>query len=125
MVTCAKQTPVFPVSLNVPFKDKDLARAAGAEWSQKLNVWTARNPAALYKCREWAQASDCLGLLWQKEWLDIPYRFKERAKALGARYDPKYCCWYAPVGLASGSARLDEWRMRHHVAQRHRIAGII
>jgi hypothetical protein len=24
MVTCAKQTPVFPVSLNVPFKDKTL-----------------------------------------------------------------------------------------------------
>ena len=120
----AKQTPLFPVKLNVVFEQKDLAKVAGAEWNQKLKAWTATNPAALYKCRHWASASDCLGLLWQKEWLDVPYTQRDRAKA-GARYDPEYRCWYAPVGLASGSARLDTWRMRHHVARRHRIAVIM
>jgi hypothetical protein len=121
----AKQLPVFPVRLNVPMEHTHLAKGAGAKWNQKLKAWTATNPAALYKCRQWAHAMDCLGLLWSKEWLDVPHNDNDRAKVLGARYDPKYCCWYVPVGLASGSAKLDEWRMRHHVAQQHRIAGII
>jgi hypothetical protein len=121
----AKQPPVLPVRLTVPLEQRDLAKVAGAEWNQKLRAWTATNPAALYKCRQWAHAMDCLGLLWQKEWLDVPYTQRDRAKALGARYDTKYRCWYAPVGLASCSTRLDQWRMRYHVVQRHTIAGIM
>ena len=114
------KTPAFPVNLQVPFKQKSLAKAAGAKWNHQLKAWTARNPAALYKCREWAHVSDHLGLLWDKEWLDVPFASKDRAKALGARYDPVYRCWYAPEDLVSVSAnlRIDQWRMRHLVVKR-------
>ena len=118
----AKQPPVFPVRLNVPLEQKDLAKAKGARWTG--SCWTAKNPAALYKCRQWADAKNCLGLLWTKEWLDVPYKDNERAKLFGARYDIKNHCWFAPAGLASSSIKLDQWRMRHGVAQRYRICGI-
>ena len=110
-----KHTPDFPVKLNVPFKQKDLAKAKGAMWNRKLDSWIAGDPAVLYKCHEWAHVDDRLRILWDKEWLDIPYRFKERAKELGARYHPLYHCWYAPMGHASLSVDLDRWRMRHLV----------
>lgn len=42
----------------------------------------------------------------ERLWLDVPYREKDEAKALGARWDPAAKRWYAPV---NGMAGLQRW----------------
>jgi hypothetical protein len=41
-------------------------------------------------------------------WLDVPYASKEKAKALGARWDPERQRWHAPAG--SDVAAALSWR---------------
>ena len=104
----------YPVALQVPFKQKDAAHKSGARWSSAKRTWEACNPAVLYKCRQWAAPENRLGVIWDKQWLDVPYSHRERAKSLGARFDPQYKCWYAPLGRPSLSAELNPYRMRWH-----------
>lgn len=42
----------------------------------------------------------------QRIWLNVAYREKDRAKAAGARWDPRERRWYAP---RSGMRALDRW----------------
>jgi Domain of unknown function (DUF5710) len=54
-----------------------------------------------------------LGVLWKREWLDVPYAQRQRAKMYNARYDEKYKCLYDPFGSASLSAAgLNRYRLR-------------
>ena len=39
----------------------------------------------------------CLNVpIWQKWYFDVPYKHKEHAKSLGARWNPDLQYWYAP-----------------------------
>ncbi|MGH9214185.1 MAG: DUF5710 domain-containing protein [Acidimicrobiales bacterium] len=42
----------------------------------------------------------------ERIWLDVPFSEKDKAKALGARWDPARKRWYAP---RQGMAALDDW----------------
>jgi putative DNA primase/helicase len=106
---------VYPVQLRVHIKDKNSVKAAGGKWNATTRAWEVRNPATLYKCRKWAPPGQRLGLLWSKEWLDVPYLLKDRAKAAGARFDKAQSCWYAPLGSATLSEELNPYRMRWRV----------
>ena len=108
-----EHTPDFPVKLVVPYKEKDLAKAKGAVWER--DAWIAKDPAVLFKCHQWANAKDKLTGFWDRTWLDVPYLYRERAMKYGARYDPFYHCWYAPVGFVM-RADLNPWRLRLLVA---------
>lgn len=44
----------------------------------------------------------------EKTWLAVPYREKEQAKRLGAKWDRAQKCWYAPEGVNMGP--LERWR---------------
>jgi hypothetical protein len=48
----------------------------------------------------------------ERNWLDVPYGEKDRAKAAGARWDPKVKRWYAP---RPGLAALQPWAARPEV----------
>lgn len=43
-------------------------------------------------------------LAWHKTYIDVPFELKDKAKALGARWDPQAKKWYAP-----NDAILDNW----------------
>jgi hypothetical protein len=42
------------VYLEVPWKDKDDAKALGAWWDSSNKKWYARNPSVLMECWQWA-----------------------------------------------------------------------
>jgi hypothetical protein len=85
----------YPVALRFDFVVNTKAKAAGAQWNPTLNQWEA------------------LGVLWKREWLDVPSICIKRAKMFNARFDPKFKCWYDPFGSASQSAvMLNPYRLR-------------
>jgi hypothetical protein len=101
----------YPVALKLDFCLNNEAKAAGAQWNPTLKQWEARNPAVLFKCSKWTDQR--LGILWKREWLHVPHACISRAKMYNARYDPKYKCWYDPLGSASLSAAgLNRYRLR-------------
>jgi Domain of unknown function (DUF5710) len=101
----------YPVALKVGLDSHKQARATGAEWNSVLKQWEARTPATLFKCSKWT--SQRLGVLWKREWLDVPFACIERAKMFNAKYDPKCKCWYDALGSASLSAAgLNPYRLR-------------
>jgi Domain of unknown function (DUF5710) len=101
----------YPVGLHVGYDHREKAKAAGAQWNSALKRWEARNPVALFKCSKWTNKR--LGVLWKREWLDVPFACIERAKMFNAKYDPKCKCWYDPLGSASLSAAgLNPYRLR-------------
>jgi Domain of unknown function (DUF5710) len=103
----------YPIALRFDFVFNTKAKAAGAQWNPTLNQWEAHTPAALFKCRKWAPPNQQLGVLWKREWLDVPSTCIKRAKMFNARFDPKSKCWYDPFGSASQSAAmLNPYRLR-------------
>jgi Domain of unknown function (DUF5710) len=101
----------YPVILKVGYGVHKEAKAAGASWNAVSKQWEARTPAALFKCSKWTYQR--LGVLWKREWLNVPFSQRSRAKLYNARYDPKYKCWYDPFGSASLSAAgLNPYRLR-------------
>jgi Domain of unknown function (DUF5710) len=101
----------YPVVLKVDLDSRTQAKAAGAEWTLVLKRWEAQTPAALFKCSKWTHLR--LGVLWKREWLDVPYNQRQRAKMFNAKFDPKYNCWYDPFGSVSLSAAgLNPFRLR-------------
>jgi hypothetical protein len=100
------------VVLDIPFKQKDAARAAGAWWDPKDKLWVKVNPtvADIAKLRQWIPATperereivEAAAAKVEQELreksriiLDIPYRQRSEAKVLGARFDGTRKLWYA------------------------------
>jgi hypothetical protein len=88
----------YPVVLTFDRTLTREAKAAGAEWNADMNQWEARNPVALFKCNKWAPANQRLGVLWQRECLNVPPVCVSHAIMYNARYDEKCQCWYDPYG---------------------------
>eukprot|EP00953_Heterococcus_sp_UTEX-ZZ885_P030838 16255-Heterococcus_DN1.PRE.1 len=68
----------YPVVLKVDYALRKRARATGAQWNRQKRQWEARTPAALFKCRRWTHQR--LGVLWKREWLDVPYNTEKVPK---------------------------------------------
>jgi hypothetical protein len=104
----------YPVALHVDLNSRKQAKAKGATWNSSKRRWEARNPVVLFKCSRWTDKR--LGLLWRREWLDVPHDaiHQSRAKNYNARYDSKHQCWYDPYMSASESAAgLNPYRLRN------------
>lgn len=92
--------------LNVPFAEKDQAKAAGASWDNGQKQWFAPKGTDLTPLKKYlptveqentvSQASP--NVASEKTWLHVPFNEKEKAKAVGARWDKMQKQWYAPQG---------------------------
>ena len=60
--------------LEVPYAEKDLAKAAGARWNRDAEFWFAPAAAELDKLEKWIVTV-----------LDVPFAQKDLAKAAGVR----------------------------------------
>lgn len=80
-----------PTDLDVPYKEKDAAKALGAEWDAERSKWFVPPCTALAPFRRW--------LVEARTYLRCPYREKDEAKDLGAKYDSERQLWYAPGDL--------------------------
>ena len=96
--------------LDVPYAEKDLAKAAGAKWDTTAKRWYAPE-SGMVNLEPWIRGSDPAPKsrfvqVAGKVWLDVPFEDKEAAKAAGARWDSKAKSWYAP---RPGIPALERW----------------
>lgn len=115
--------------LAVPYRERVEAKSLGAKWDAKEKSWYAPKGADLDKLAAWLpeharnkepEFVAAMGVaeakrepaapppIAAKTWLAVPYRDKEQAKRLGAKWDRTEKCWYAPEGAEMGP--LERWR---------------
>ena len=95
--------------INVPYKEKDEAKALGARWDKQHQSWyipRKMDPAAFAK---WSQNDTPQTALQTQEriYLAVPYNERQVAKAAGARWDKQAKSWYA--GPKADMERLQRW----------------
>lgn len=116
------------VKLQVPYKEKDEAKALGATWDRKEQAWFVPpgvNPEPFAK---WAvqppqnAANQSLAesaaiapvenntpkTASERVYLAVPYSEREEAKKLGAKWDTKAKSWYAEGG-SENQEKLKKW----------------
>ena len=92
-----------PVLLEVPFEEKDMVKALGATWDRENGAWCARPGVELTKLGCWLPANvlDRSELvepnLSDRLVLDVPYKFRQEAKDLGAFFDPAQGAWVTSI----------------------------
>lgn len=117
---------VVKVLLDVPYKQKEEAKARGARWDRREQSWYVPNgvdPAPLAK---WARETPQQGLAGAKElhleegtaralggsgelvYLAVPYGERSLARSAGAKWDKTAKSWYA--GAAADMAKLERWK---------------
>lgn len=104
------QTQSEKTWLNVPFTEKDQAKALGAKWDGKQKSWYAPADTNLEPLQKWAASDNQQVEAIQqttytpeptsdeKTYLAVPFTEKDDAKALGAKWDKEAKSWYAPEG---------------------------
>ena len=86
--------------LDVPYAEKEDARAFGAQWDAAERKWYAKPGTDLSGLRRWMPSA--------RLHLQVPFCEKERAKALGARWDRDAGKWYITEDMCP--VPFDEWR---------------
>lgn len=115
----ARETPPARPALEktwlaVPYVEREDAKNCGAKWDAKEKRWYAPKGADLDKLAAWLpekqrerepeaiaarEVPEASGRpAPEKTWLAVPFKEKEQAKRLGAKWDRTHQCWYAPEG---------------------------
>lgn len=109
--------------INVPFKQKEEAKALGAKWDRKEQSWyvpSGQDSAPFVKwIREGANAtaSDTRAIAGDnqtnnpaegRQYLAVPYSARVEARAAGAMWDKTAKSWYA--GINADMSRLGKWK---------------
>lgn len=127
------------VVLDVPFKEKDAAKAAGAKWDKDEKVWYAapgKDGGVPAELAQWKASEERLQEMKEERanrgtrvTLDVPYADREAAKAAGAKWDPNAKSWYAErVEGKEEPAAIGRWkaspeRLQELEAERREKAG--
>lgn len=90
------------VYLEVPFSEKEAAKAAGAKWDGQKKSWYAPEGSDLTQLEKWmptesvnTQQTPAVKEEQQRTYLVVPYSEREAAKSAGAKWDKAQKCWYA------------------------------
>ena len=105
--------------INVPFKQKEEAKALGAKWDRKEQSWyvpSDRDPAPFAKWAiEGAEAAAKEKPIAEsparnegRQYLAVPYSARVEAKVAGAMWDKAAKSWYA--GIDADMAILEKWK---------------
>lgn len=94
--------------IDVPYKEKDEAKALGARWDRKARSWYVPSGADVAAFSKWSQSQpqDVDGS--KREYLAVPYSERKAAKAAGARWDKQAKSWY--VGPSADRNELARWQ---------------
>lgn len=98
--------------LQVPFEDKEEAKALGAKWNRQTQAWFVpagvdATPFAQW-CQPRAPASQERTLQPDRDYLAVPYGERRAAKAAGAAWDPAARSWF--VGPHADAQKLARWQ---------------
>lgn len=106
----------------VPFADKDQVKSLGAKWDGQEKSWFIPPGVNQEPFHQWlnspiqaAQAVAEVVLAQANTPIDVPYKEKEAARALGAKWDKAEKTWYVPEGL--NLQLFTQWQKTEAVAQ--------
>lgn len=105
-------------NIDVPFAEKEDAKAAGARWDRQEKTWYVPPNVALNAFSRWREGaqlqpkeieetSASISNRGQKTYLAVPYRDRVAAKSAGAKWDKSAKSWYADSG--ADMDRLKGW----------------
>lgn len=108
------------VYLDVPFKEKDEAKAVGARWDRRERSWFIPADIDSSPFEKWLKKATSVeqGLgrvkgneqvLTNRQYLAVPYGERSAAKAAGALWDKAAKSWY--VGPKADLVKLKRWNM--------------
>jgi phage/plasmid primase-like uncharacterized protein len=89
--------------INVPFNEKDEAKAFGAKWNVEARSWFVPKGLDLSKFNKWLTVEQqepkidnkvSKSNITNKLYLDVPFNEKDEAKSLGAKFDFKFKKWF-------------------------------
>jgi antirestriction protein ArdC/phage/plasmid primase-like uncharacterized protein len=96
------------VYLNVPFKEKNEAKAAGAKWDRAAVKWYAPQGADMAALARWQQQPETAAtkeaeqsesnIAQERVYLAVPFGERQAAKEAGAFFDSAAKVWFAPKG---------------------------
>ena len=103
------------ILINVPFKEKEEAKALGAKWDRQEQSWYIPANVDPPPFSKWMQGevSSVEGTKVDvakadgRQYLAVPYGEHTAAKALGAKWDKAAKSWY--VGQEADVAKLERW----------------
>jgi hypothetical protein len=97
------------VYFNIPFEQKEVAKAAGLRWDSAIRKWYAASAEIAKAFSLSADVSADAPVQADRYYFKVPFLQKERAKAMGMRFDGIRKLWFAPnVALGVDAARIFE-----------------
>lgn len=96
--------------LEVPFKEKEEAKALGAKWDRQEQSWYVPvnvDPTPFSKWMQEGKTTGAVKEVSERQYLAVPYGERVAAKAAGALWDKAAKSWYA--GPKADVARLERW----------------
>ena len=100
--------------INVPFKDKDEAKALGAAWDGAKRSWYVPPNVDQAPFSKWENPQPILAAKKpevptskERQYLAVPYSERKEASALGAKWDGGNKAWY--VGPSADISKLQKW----------------
>lgn len=119
-----KNTPI-----NVPYKERNEAKALGAKWDRAEQTWFVPKGISLNKFAKWsgesvavteekslvASAKEITSGVGERQNLAVPYKEREEAKAAGAKWDKQNKTWYAEAG--ADMEKLAKWKPENVVIE--------
>ena len=83
------------IFFNVPFEQKEVARAAGLRWDPAVRKWYAPNAKIAESFSAYTYDEVVAQTVQERFYFDVPFLQKDHAKALGMRFDSGRKCWFA------------------------------
>jgi hypothetical protein len=94
------------IYFEVPFEQKEAAKAAGLRWDNTIRKWYAADTAIAQAFSGSAQCEPAAQAQTERLYFKVPFLQKDRAKAMGMRFDGIRKLWFAPnQALAVDAAR--------------------
>ncbi|WP_047533036.1 zincin-like metallopeptidase domain-containing protein [Shewanella sp. ZOR0012] len=94
------------VFIDVPFKEKDEAKAAGARWDRSAGYWSI-DKSELSKLNDKWPVVQVEAKPETKLFIAVPYSEKDEAKRIGAKWDKHQKSWY--VDPNTDKKLIDKW----------------
>ncbi len=106
--------------INIPYAEKDEAKALGAKWDRKEQSWFIPNGVDADKFSKWqgdgastaqqskAEKQEVADKSDERVYLAVPYTERNEAKAEGAKWDKVAKSWF--VKAEDDNPKLDRWR---------------
>ena len=97
------------IYFDIPFEQKETAKAAGLRWDSTIRKWYAASAEIAEAFSLSVQGSADAPVETERYYFKVPFLQKDRAKAMGMRFDGIRKLWFAPNSvLAVDAARIFE-----------------